>query len=217
MSTTGVGPDRRGWVVAVALFVAYVGSAAFAAEFAVTPLAGLSVWYPPPGFLLVALHRRGLAMWPVAIAAEAVVALWIYDVADEFGAVRLLLNSVGVTGAYVVGGLLLRRGGFDGDFARRRDLGLFVLAGFLVAAPLAALVGSGVQRWAGVDEQTFLRDWTAWWVGDAIGILVVAPVAAHAGAQHGTVRGPTRDPGSRRNGDIDGQPANRREAIGVLV
>jgi diguanylate cyclase (GGDEF)-like protein len=169
--------DGRSKVLAAAsVFVAYVATAAFAYEFAVTPGAGLSVWYPPPGVLLVALHRRGLSMWPVAIVAESAVALWVYDVGDDFGLVRLLLNSVLVTGAYVVGALVLERGRFEGRTGSRIDVGVFVLGAFLVAAPLAALAGTAMQRWAGIEGPDAVESWVAWWVGDAIGMLVLAPV-----------------------------------------
>jgi diguanylate cyclase (GGDEF)-like protein len=169
------GPPRL--VAAASLLLLYVGSAAFAYEFAVTPGAGLSVWYPPPGILLVALHRYGLVLWPVAILAEVAVGAWIYDIGDEFGAGRLVLNAVLVTGAYLVGGLVLDRLRFDDRFGRRRDLAAFVLAAFLVAAPLAAIAGTAMQRWAGVEESGPLRAMAGWWVGDAIGMLVLAPVA----------------------------------------
>jgi len=161
----------------VAMFIAYVALAWWAAEFAVTADGSLSVWYPPPGLVLVVLHLRGLRYWPVAIVAEVVVSLWIYDVGDEFGVARIVLNAVGITGAYAIGALLVRASVVRPALGRRFDLAWFVLATFLVAAPLAALVGVGTQYWAGLDlEGGFRQALATWWVGDAIGLLVLAPV-----------------------------------------
>ena len=47
-----------------ALFAGYVLLAAYAERFAVTPDASLSVWYPPPGLVLVVFQRWGLRFWP---------------------------------------------------------------------------------------------------------------------------------------------------------
>jgi integral membrane sensor domain MASE1 len=159
------------------MLVAYVALAAWAEEFAVTPDGTLSVWYPPPGLVLVVLHLAGLRYWPVAIAGELIGSIWIYDVAADFGAPRVVLNAVGVTGAYAIGAAILRASGVRMGAVTRPDLALFVLATFLTAAPLAALVGVGMQAWAGLDlEGGFLQATATWWVGDAIGLLVIAPV-----------------------------------------
>ena len=177
-ATRGAQPSREHPVIlAGAMLVAYVALAAWAEEFAVTPDGNLSVWYPPPGLVLVVLHLRGLRFWPVAILGELIGSIWIYDVAADFGTARVVLNAVGVTGAYALGAAILRAGAVRPGMATRYDLARFVLATFLVAAPLAALVGVGMQAWAGLDlDGGFLQAVATWWLGDAIGLLVIAPV-----------------------------------------
>jgi diguanylate cyclase (GGDEF)-like protein len=159
------------------MLVCYVALAAWAKEFAVTADGSLSVWYPPPGLVLVVLHLRGLRYWPVAIVGELIGSIWIYDVADAFGVVRVVLNAVGVTGAYAVGAAIVRAGVVRPGPARRFDIAWFIMATFLVAAPLAAVIGVGIQQWAGLElEGGFLQAMATWWLGDAIGLLVIAPV-----------------------------------------
>ena len=161
-----------------ALFAGYVLLAAYAEAFAVTPDGSLSVWYPPPGLVLVVFQRWGLRFWPTAILAELVVSLFVYDVAGDFGLPLTVANAVGITGAYALGAVIIRRAtSADGLLDVRTDLAWFILATFLVAAPLAALVGVGAQVAAGFDlEGGFAQSVATWWVGDAIGLLVIAPV-----------------------------------------
>jgi diguanylate cyclase (GGDEF)-like protein len=159
------------------MFAAYFALAWWAQEFAVTQDGRLSVWYPPPGLVLVVLHLRGLRYWPVAVLGELVVSIAIYDVADDFGAFRTVVNAVGITGAYAIGAAIVRAGLVRPALARRYDLAWLVLATFLVAAPLAAAIGVGVQQWAGFElDGGFLKAMGTWWMGDAIGLLVIAPV-----------------------------------------
>lgn len=161
-----------------ALFAAYLVLAAYAEHFAVTPDGRLSVWYPPPGLVLVVLQRWGLRFWPTAAVAELVVSFLVYDVADEFGIGLTVANAVGITGAYALGAVVIRAAtARDGVLDVRTDLAWFVLGTFLLAAPLAALAGVGVQAAAGLDlEGGFLQAVATWWVGDTIGLLVLAPV-----------------------------------------
>jgi diguanylate cyclase (GGDEF)-like protein len=179
----------------LALLAGYVLLAAYAERFAVTPDGSLSVWYPPPGLVLVVLQRWGLRFWPTAIVAELVVSLVVYDVADDFGLPLTVANAVGVTGAYALGAVIIRRvTDGDGVLDVRADLAWFVLATFLVAAPLAALVGVGAQVIAGFElDGGFARAVVTWWVGDAIGLLVLAPVGYAALRRPGQLGAWVRD------------------------
>ena len=46
-----------------------------------------------------------------------------------------------------------------------------------IAPVISATVGSATLAWFGIKSQSFLTAWPLWWIGDATGVLVVAPLA----------------------------------------
>lgn len=166
----------------VGFFLAYVLTAAWAHEFAVVPGAELSLFYPPAGIALAVLFFKGIRYWPAAVAAEFVVGWWVYGVAEAFGPGRLVLDAVLVTGAYLLGALALRAADFSPDVAQKRSLAVFILVTFLLSAPAAAIAGTAIARWAGRTDLDVGESMIAWWLGDAIGMLVLAPVLLLAAA-----------------------------------
>jgi len=131
-----------------------------------------SAW-PPSGVALAALLLWGPRYWPgITIGAFLVNASSGVPLAGAAGL------GVGNTLEAVAGVLLLRRvAGFEPSLARLRD----VLALALLAAPLATTLSATVgvtSLWlSGAVASTSLGAlWLVWWSGDAIGVLVVAPV-----------------------------------------
>ncbi|MER5842570.1 MASE1 domain-containing protein [Streptomyces prasinus] len=128
------------------------------------------IW-PPTGVAVAALLVFGLRYWPgIALGALGVV------LSLTSPTWRSLVIMAGNTAAPVCGCLLLRAVDFRTDLARLRDgvalvfLGAF--ASMLISSSVAAglLVATGELPGAG-----FWGVWLAWWVGDAMGVLIVAP------------------------------------------
>ncbi len=139
---------------------------AFAAE-------QVSAVWPPTGIALAALLLLGYRFWPgVALGAFLANVTAHEPIATACGI------AAGNTLEALAGAWLLRQGArFDPALERLRDvLGLIVLAAALSTA-LSATVGvtslclGGVQPWSAYGEL-----WRVWWLGDATGALVVAPV-----------------------------------------
>src|SRR5439155_4947558 len=131
-----------------------------------------SAW-PPAGLALAALLLLGVRYWPgIAIGAFLVNASAGVPLAGAAGI------GVGNTLEAVVGALLLQRvARFRPSLERLRD----VLALALLAAPLATTLSATVgvtSLWlSGAVPSTSAGPlWLVWWSGDAIGVLVVAPV-----------------------------------------
>ena len=164
------GLPRIAWIAIVA--VTYVAAARLGLKLdAMSGFAAL-VW-PPSGIALAALLLRGNAIWPaITIGAFAV----------NFWTGAPILASIGMaagnTTAAVLGATLLRRiPGFDTSLHRLRDvLGLIVIAA-LASTIISATIGVLVLLAAGIMPvgQT-AATWRAWWVGDTIGDLAVAPL-----------------------------------------
>jgi signal transduction histidine kinase len=155
-----------------AVLVAYVLSARLG--LAMAPLSGFAtlVW-PPTGIALAALLLRGVRLWPAVLLGALVANVWN---GAHFGVAAGI--AIGNTLEALLGMFLLTRVvRIHFTLDRLLDvLALVVLAAGLSTA-VSATVGVAVLRSAGLAHPgRVLETWRAWWVGDALGNLVVAPV-----------------------------------------
>jgi PAS domain S-box-containing protein len=150
---------------------AYIGAAKFGLHLSVAHGVITPVW-PPAGIAIAALVLRGPKLWP-AIAIGALVSNATSGV--SIGVATAI--AFGNTLEAVAGWYLLRRANFRPSLDRARDvLALAVLAGF-VSTALAATNGVTTLRIAGSPNAAhFGSAWSLWWLGDAMGVLLVAPV-----------------------------------------
>src|SRR6266567_6425552 len=130
-------------------------------------------------------------VWPASGVALASVLLWGYEVWPAIALAAFLVNflspistlsSVGIalgnTSSALVGGYLVRRFAKGRpSFERLPDvLGLMAL-GAALAPMVAASVGvttlllTQVRAWSG-----FNTAWQVWWLGDAMGVLIITPM-----------------------------------------
>jgi PAS domain S-box-containing protein len=128
------------------------------------------VW-PPSGVALAALVLLGPSRWPGVFLGA-----WAVTFSTEVSLLASLGVAAGNTLAAVLGALLLRRTGFDRGLGRIRDVvALCAGAGALctvissTAGPLSLMLGR-VLTWQELGRATWV-----WWVGDLMGVLVVAP------------------------------------------
>jgi len=132
----------------------------------VTPL------WPPTGIALVSLLLLGPRVWP-GITMGAL--LLNAQLGPSLPAAALI--AVGNTIAPLAGYLLLRRVRFRTQFDRLRDVLALVFLGALTSTLVSANVGASALVLAGgVPQSRFLATWSVWWTGDAMGVLVVAPL-----------------------------------------
>ena len=163
-------PSTLVWIAVVA--AAYVAAARVGLALdAVSGFAAL-VW-PASGIALAALILGGNKLWPaVAIGAFAA----------NYGAGAPALAAIGIaignTSAALAGAILLRRvRGFDPALERIRDVVALIFLAAAISPLVSATVGVGVLLLADLTPAAeFWRAWRAWWIGDAIGDLVVAPL-----------------------------------------
>jgi len=161
------------WAVGVlALAAIYFGAAKLGLALAFAAEQVSAVW-PPTGIALAAVLLFGYRVWPgIALGAFLANVTANEPVATAFGI------AMGNTLEAVVGAWLLRRVvGFGNSLERLKDaLGLIVLAAGL-STTVSATIGvtslclGGVQLWS-----AFGSLWLTWWLGDAVGALIVAPV-----------------------------------------
>jgi signal transduction histidine kinase len=152
----------------VVLFAIYAATAELGLSFDALGGIATTVW-PPTGIALAALVLRGVGLWPAVAAAAFVV-----NVRTGIPLWGAAIIAFGNTLEAVVGATLLRRTGFDSRLERLGDvLRLVGLAAFLspvVSATLGLLTAELGHRIA-AGAPAF---WAVWWVGDALGDLLVA-------------------------------------------
>jgi PAS domain S-box-containing protein len=155
--------------------------------------------------LYFAAGRLGLAVpftsanvspvWPAAGVGVALVTIWGIRVAPAIAVAAFLVNlfspiptpaSVGIglgnaSSAIIAAYLLRRLPGFKTPLSRLRDVILLIVFGALLATTVAAFVGvsaltiTHTRVWSG-----YASAWRIWWLGDAMGVLVVAPLILNA-------------------------------------
>ena len=133
---------------------------------------GLAPFWPAIGLSIALLWAWGYRWWPVIVVGEILSAHFLG---------RSWFTSATSAGAQLLEALLaawtLRNLGADPGFRRTRDVLLFVLGGCVVPAALGGVIGAGGLYMGGVLTQVELpRAWGNWWLGDAMGALIFAPL-----------------------------------------
>src|SRR5262245_38866 len=178
--------DRRGRLLALAntrpgrlaqygisvalVAVAYYLAGRIGLELAYLNGAVAALW-PPAGLGLAVLFLYGVRLWPGIVIGD----LWLGDYSTPIGTV--LGQTVGNTLALILAALLLRRlTGGRGQLDRVFDV-LALVACALLAALVSAAFGPLALRLGDVIPADELgRVFHTWTLGDACGVLVVAPV-----------------------------------------
>jgi PAS domain S-box-containing protein len=159
------------WVRLLVVFTAYfvAGKVGLSTPFTSNNIS--PVW-PAAGIALSAVLLFGYRIWP-GIAAAAFLVNWA--AIPHVAAAGL---ACGNTLAALTGAFLLRRvPNFNDSLSRLRDvLGLITYAGLvstMVSASIgvAVLFATRVHPWSGARSA-----WLIYWLGDAMGILLVAPL-----------------------------------------
>ena len=178
--TSPVGPRGERLVVAsritrhdvlaiVALGVLYYLAARIGLRLAVVEENITPLW-PPTGLALVAFLRYGRRLWPGVAIAAFLVNLPI----TNFPAA--LITAAGNTLAPMLAAWLLERVGFRQQIDRVRDVAALVVLAALLSMTVSATIGTAALELSSATPlEGFWTAWSAWWAGDAMGILVVAP------------------------------------------
>src|SRR2546425_747748 len=168
-------PDRtqpvRYLVLMAAVAIAYWAVARLSLNLALVHGQVTPIW-PPTGIALVTFLLLGRRMWPAIVLAAFAVNLPLGPSPIGAG-----LIACGNTLAPLVSSELLRRADFHPALDRMRDAVAIVLLGALVGMTVSATIGSSVLTLSGaVSMSKFASTWAVWWAGDAMGVLLVAPM-----------------------------------------
>jgi signal transduction histidine kinase len=156
----------------IALAAFYFLAGKLGLSFATVHSNASAVW-PPTGIALAALLVYGNRAWPaIFVGAFLVNVTTAGNIATSVG-IAAGNTLEGVAGAYLVG----RFAGGAACFERARDVFRFAGLAAVLATTISATIGvttlslAGFARW---DD--FAAIWITWWLGDAAGALIVAPL-----------------------------------------
>ncbi|WP_370416408.1 MASE1 domain-containing protein [Streptomyces fradiae] len=166
-------PFTEAALISLAVAVCYyaAGRLGLLGRLVVDGVVATPIW-PPTGVAVAALLLFGARVWP-GIALGSFLVIASLTTPGPTTVVTVVSNTVAPLCAF----LLLRRVGFRLDMARLRDgLSLVFLGGF-GAMLISATAGVGLQVVTGsLDKGEFWAVWLAWWAGDTMGVLLVAPL-----------------------------------------
>jgi PAS domain S-box-containing protein len=166
-----IGRVRAGyWLGLLGISSAYVAAAKVGLDLPVAHGVITPVW-APSGIALASLLLFGRRYWP-AVALGALIANATSG-ADPVVAAGIAVGNTleAVTGAYLLG-----RVGFRASLDRVRYVLQLVVFGTALATLVSATNGVTVLVLSGNAPATLASDWLLWWFGDAVGILLVAPL-----------------------------------------
>lgn len=156
--------------LAVLLIAIYYGASRLGLFLQVS-YGGFTPLWPASGIGVALLWRGGWRWLPIILIGEILNAWWLQQpllAAFNGGLAQMVEASIAV--------MLLRRFHVSFDFDSTRDLCLFVILACLLAPVASATLGSLGLWGMGVIGTTQLASaWFTWWLGDALGILVVTP------------------------------------------
>jgi diguanylate cyclase (GGDEF)-like protein/PAS domain S-box-containing protein len=138
----------------------------------------ITLIWPPAGIALAAGVLFGYPLWPGVVLGEILVLL-----ANRLPAFVSCSVAVGNALAMLTGLRLLEKANFDKHLERVRDVVTLAALGGLAAlvsasVGVAAMTLSGVVAWS-----VAVSTWFKWWLGDAMGVLLITPVLLTCCAQ----------------------------------
>jgi PAS domain S-box-containing protein len=134
---------------------------------------GITPWSPSAGLALALLIIRGLRWSPAVFAAELLSAATLPEMA--LPSTPIFIAALVVTGGYAAAAAVLRRLGFEAGLHRTSDVALLIgvtiaSSGLAACGYVTTYAAAEVVPWSG-----FLDAVGHYWIGDAIGITVLAP------------------------------------------
>ena len=165
-------PSTIRYLITVAVAgVAYFAAARFGLSLAFATQQVTAIW-PPTGIALVALLLIGYRAWPAILVGAFAANI----VTNEPFAVAAGI-ALGNTLEALVGAFLLRRVvGFDNTINTIKNVLALVCLAAILSTLVSATIGVATLCLSHIIPWSSYRSvWWVWWVGDAMGDLVVAP------------------------------------------
>ena len=177
-ATTGNG--AQSWLVYLLLTVVYIVSGKLGLMLSLPP-GYASPIFPPAGIAVAAALIGGRKTWPWIFIGSMLLNIWVgYATSHQISSMGFMA-AIAIASASTlqasIGGWILRRAiGYPAAFDHASEI-----LRFLLLAPVLCLIGSTLavgSLWVlgNINTTDFIVNWTSWWIGDSLGIVVVFPI-----------------------------------------
>ncbi len=180
--------SARPWYLSVLMLcVAYALVGRLALLLAIPPGYATAI-FPSAGIAVAALLIWGNRLWPGVFLGSVLLNCWVSLEQGGLSDVALQVSLGAASGALLqalAGAWLVRRVvGYPTTQSREKDIFRFMLLAGPVACLVNASIGASSLYASGViSVAEYGYSWFTWWVGDAIGVLIAAPLMFIAFAQ----------------------------------
>ena len=169
-----------GWILILALALAYSGSARLGLLLAIPGGHVTPVW-PPSGIALAAVLLCGRRVWPGIWLGSFTANLWDFVAGPMSLATGIAASAtfgVGTSAAALFGAQwLLRQVVQRGRLERVRDVCALLALGGAASCLVSATIGVTTLCLAGFAPwSAYAQVWLTWWLGDTAGVFVMAPL-----------------------------------------
>jgi diguanylate cyclase (GGDEF)-like protein len=150
----------------------YFAAGKFGLGFASVNASATAIW-PCTGIAIAALLIFGYEIWPGILIGAFLVNLTTAGTVGTSLGVAIGNTLEGLAACYLIRQFARGREVFDSA----RDIFKFVVLAGLAATAVSATIGVTVLAIAGfADWSAYPAIWTTWWLGDAVGAVVMTPV-----------------------------------------
>jgi diguanylate cyclase (GGDEF)-like protein len=165
-------PTAREFLTLAAVAGAYFAAAKLGLGFAIVHPSASAIW-PPAGIALAAFLMLGFEVWPAIFLGA-----FLANLTTHGSLATSLCIGLGNTLEGLLGAMLVNRYAHGRMFfIRPRDIVTFAVLAALVSTTVSPTIGLTSLAVAGFAPWTeYGRIWLTWWLGDAAGDLIVAPV-----------------------------------------
>src|SRR6516225_5893383 len=171
---------RRRLLIYAGLPLAYVITGRLGLLLAVPPGYATAV-FAPAGIAVGAMFMAGPSTLPGIFIGSLLLNGWIgYSIAEHLtlvsAAAALVIALASTIQAALGGGVLRRAIGYPAPLDNPRDLVLLLLLAPLFCLTSASLSLAGMLALGVIWSGDLPSNWTTWWIGDALGVLVALPL-----------------------------------------
>jgi len=177
---------RRLLLIYAALPLAYVICGRLGLLLAVPPGYATPVFLPA-GVAVTAMFMAGAASLPGTFVGSFLLNFWLSASMDQLGATGLtsaLVIALSSTAQAAIAGTALRRFlGYPASLDTPRTVGLFLLLAPLACITSATLSVGGLWLLGAIEKPDLAINWTTWWIGDSLGVLLALPLLLVVGGE----------------------------------
>ncbi|MBI2610520.1 MASE1 domain-containing protein [Candidatus Kaiserbacteria bacterium] len=160
-------------VVLLIVFGTYLGTALLGLSVQPVNTFATLIW-PPAGIAIASLTLGGYRLWPAVFLAAFLANFYTGAPAAVAWGIGVGNTFEALAGSYILRNLQPRA--LEFSFGNLRETLVFAFGAALGASLISATIGVGSLALGGVLPAAEVeRTWIAWWVGNVLGVLIVAP------------------------------------------